>query len=121
MFGKVLDYPKDFPLELTCVQPSGKSDGLGSLSGGHIFHVPVHFVRFLRTPDAGDNLLVKIGKVVPLETAVGLNGLVWIKSKNAVLTILVTQLIQTLSKVPANEYDGYVKKFRNALVNSGYL
>jgi len=115
IYGKVMDFPKDYPLELTCVQPSGKACGLGSLNGGHIFHVPVHFVRALRTASPKDNLLQKIGRMVPCETAVGANGLVWIKASNAVLTILVAQLLQTLSKADPEEYGTYLNKFNSTV------
>jgi len=119
IYGKVLDFPKDYPLELTCVQPSGKSEGLGSLTGGHVFHVPIHFVRALRTPSPKENLLLRIGKMLPCEAAVGANGLVWIKANNAVRTVLVAQLVQTLSKVDADEYDKYLKEFRRTMASSG--
>lgn len=114
-----MDFPKDFPMELTCVQPSGKADGLGSLTGGNVFNVPIHFVRALRTANVNENLLQKIGKVVPCEAAVGANGLVWIKAKNAVLTVLVSQLLQTLSNLDAAEYDPCLKKFRSTISNCG--
>lgn len=119
VYGKVMDFPKDYPLELTCVQPSGKADGLGSLNGGHIFHVPIHFVRALRTSNLKENLLHKVGKIVPCEATVGANGLVWVKAQNAVQTILVAQLLQTLSNANPSEYDSFLKKFRSTLSSTG--
>jgi exosome complex component RRP40 len=115
VYGKVIDLPKDFPMEVTCVHSSGKALGLGSLEGGNIFHVPVHFTRILRSPNEKDNILKKIGKIVPCETAVGVNGLVWVRAKSAVLTVLVSQLIQNLAKYNADEYEMLLKQFRKGL------
>jgi len=117
VYGRVIDLPKDYPMEITCVNPSGKSHGLGQLEGGHVFQVPIHFVRTLRTASKNNNLMLKIGKLVPCETAVGANGLIWVKAKNELMTILVAQLIQALTRVNYNQHDELIKKFETALAS----
>lgn len=39
IYGKVVELPPDFPMELTCVHGTGKSLGLGVLESGHVFQV----------------------------------------------------------------------------------
>lgn len=115
VYGKVVELPVDYPLEITCVHSSGKSLGLGLLEGGHVLQVPVHFTRVLRSPNEGENVLKKIGRIVPCETAVGVNGLVWVKAKNAVLTLLVAQLIVRLSTANHSQFEDLLKQFRKGI------
>jgi len=103
-------------MEITCVNSStGKGGGMGPLHGGHIIQVPIYFIRTLRTPVKKSNLMYKIGQIVPFEMSAGSNGIVWVKAKNAVMTILVAQLLEVLSVRSPEQHDGIIKKFRKAV------
>lgn len=104
-------------MEITCVHGTGKASGLGSLEGGHVIKVPVHFTRLLRSPSESTNILKKIGRIVPCETAVGVNGMVWVKAKNAVLTLLVSQLVIKLSNSSLEEHEPIMKQFRKGITS----
>lgn len=117
VYGKVVDLPSDYPIEITCVHSTGKAQGLGLLEGGQLFQVPVHFTRILRCPDDSINVLKKLGKMLPFEVAVGVNGLVWLKAKNSVHTILLAQAVQKLSKLHLSQHDAILKEFSKGLSN----
>ncbi len=88
---------------------------MGCLEGGQIFSVPVHFTRLLRAGSDKVNPIKQLGSLLPLESAVGVNGLVWIKAKNATLTLLVGQLLIKLGNSDGDEWEEIFKKFRKGL------
>ncbi|GJJ78165.1 exosome complex component RRP40 [Entomortierella parvispora] len=84
---------KDMEAELECMNPTtGKSDGYGDLKGGFVFKTSLGLARRLLDPKT---LILRIlGQHIPFETAVGMNGKVWINSANAKHTILICNAIK---------------------------
>lgn len=86
--------------ELECVSSStGKSEGLGPLTGGMIFNVSLGMSRRLMLPNPADQgglvLLDEIGgQGVAFEIAVGRNGKVWVDSKSLKGTLAIGKAIQ---------------------------
>jgi exosome complex component RRP40 len=86
--------------ELECVSSStGKSDGLGLLTGGMLFTVSLGMARRLMMPKPVEQgklvVLDELGEAgVPFEIAVGRNGKVWVDSKNPKTTLAVGKAIQ---------------------------
>lgn len=86
--------------ELECVSSStGKSEGLGPLTGGMLFDISLGMARRLMMPRP-----VEQGKVVVLEElgglgvafeiAVGRNGKLWVDSKSIKSTLAVGRAVQ---------------------------
>jgi len=115
VFGKFLDLPPDYPLEITCVNSQGKAVGQGNLSEGFIAKVPVHMVNTLRSSATKGTFMAKVGAIVPLELVVGSNGYVWIKSKKVLTTILLSQLFQAASVQPPENYNQLIRSFRESV------
>jgi len=86
--------------ELECVSAStGKSDGLGPLTGGMVFSVSLAMARRLMLPKPGEQgqlvLLEELGGAgVSFEIAVGRNGKVWVDSKGVKSTLAIGKMIQ---------------------------
>jgi len=86
--------------EIECVSSStGKSEGLGPLTGGMIFSVSLTMARrlMLQKPAEQGSLVILEelgGAGVPFEIAVGRNGKVWVDSKSIKSTLSIGRLIQ---------------------------
>jgi len=93
VYAKLLVASRDMEAELVCVDSYGKKAGLGVLDGGgFLFAVPLHTVRKLLNPDCV--LLSTLGKSVPFEIAVGMNGRVWIRARSVKETICLANAIE---------------------------
>jgi len=112
-----MDVPSDFPFEISCVSASGKSCGLGPLEDGFLFEIPTPAVKVLQTPKkhGGSDILKKLGIITPFEVAVGVNGYVWIKSKNDIVNILLSRAIQATADLEPEEHDQLLSHFRTCL------
>ncbi|OBZ83974.1 putative exosome complex component rrp40 [Choanephora cucurbitarum] len=92
----------DMEPELECVNPTtGKADGFGELSGGYMFKCSLGLCRRLLDPDTP--ILALLGEHFPFETAVGMNGRVWINSEEIKNTILISNAIQNSEYLSAEE------------------
>jgi len=86
--------------EIECVSSStGKSDGLGPLTGGMLFTVSLGMARRLmlgNPPVQGDLGVLKdlSSAGLAFEIAVGRNGKVWVDSKSVKTTMAVGRAIQ---------------------------
>ena len=114
VFGKFLDLPSDFPLEISCVTSSGKAAGQGGLPNGFLIKVPVHMVRELRSSAKG-SFMARLGPVVPMEYVIGSNGYVWVRTKKILTTLLVAQLLQAASVKGPEHFTSLLKSFRESV------
>lgn len=100
VYARVALAHKHMDAELECVSSStGKSDGLGPLTGGMLYDISLGMARRLMMPKS-----VQEGKVVVLEelasaglqfeTATGRNGKFWVDSENVKTVIAVGRAIQ---------------------------
>lgn len=85
--------------ELSCQVVSGpKKDWMtgealfGELNGGTIVEVSPSYARRLLAPD--HPLLEALGRTVPFEIAVGVNGVVWLRTASVSDTILVSNAVR---------------------------
>ncbi len=93
VYARVSLADKNLEPELECFNSNQKSDGFGILTGGFIFSCsPIH-CRKLIASDAP--ILQVLGSRFPYETAVGVNGFVWIKSNDVATTLFIAHAIQT--------------------------
>ncbi|EFY93142.1 exosome non-catalytic core subunit rrp40 [Metarhizium acridum] len=100
VYARVTLANKHMDAELECVSSStGKSDGLGPLTGGMMFDISLGMARRLMMPKS-----VQEGKIVVLEelgalglqfdTATGRNGRFWVDSENTKTVLAVGRAIQ---------------------------
>ena len=89
-YGKFTNYKELNTNDPNC-KFQGKKAGLGELSGGFLFSVPLHSVRKLLSPTSV--LLKKLGETIKFEIAIGMNGRIWIRASNAKETIAICKLI----------------------------
>jgi len=87
--------------EIECVSSStGKSEGLGPLTGGMLFTISLAMSRRLMLPKPAEHgslvVLEELGGPlgIPFEIAVGRNGRVWVDSKNVKTTLAVGKAIK---------------------------
>ncbi|KAK3820228.1 MAG: hypothetical protein J3Q66DRAFT_281683 [Benniella sp.] len=84
---------KDMEAELECVNPStGKSDGYEDLKNGFVIKTSLGLARRLSNPKT--LILRLLGQQVAYETAIGMNGRVWINSPSPKYTIMICNAIK---------------------------
>jgi exosome complex component RRP40 len=99
VYARVTLANKHMDPELECVSSStGKSEGLGPLTGGMLFIISLGMARRMMLPKPMEqgNLVVldELGaQGVAFEIAVGRNGKVWVDSKNVKTTLAVGRAI----------------------------
>eukprot|EP00058_Branchiostoma_floridae_P017148 XP_002602636.1 hypothetical protein BRAFLDRAFT_123025 [Branchiostoma floridae] len=93
VFAKLLVANKDMEPELVCIDSGGHSSGYGVIpaDGGFMVHTSLNLVRKILSPNC--DILKFLGKNVPFETAVGMNGRIWVKAKTPKDTIVVANAI----------------------------
>ncbi|RDW77541.1 putative exosome complex exonuclease RRP40 [Coleophoma cylindrospora] len=100
VYARITLANKHMDPELECVSSStGKSEGLGPLTGGMLFDVSLGMARRLMMTKPVEQgrvvVLEELGGLgVAFEIAVGRNGKVWVDSKNTKSTLAVGRAIQ---------------------------
>jgi exosome complex component RRP40 len=100
VYARVTLANKHMDPELECVSSAtGKSDGLGPLTGGMLFDISLGMARrlMLSKPVEQGKLVIleELGKEgLAFEIAVGRNGKVWVDSKSVKTTLAIGRAIQ---------------------------
>src|SRR6266536_1970808 len=100
VYARVTLANKHMDPELECISSStGKSEGLGPLSGGMLFNISLGMARRLMLPkpaEQGALVILEVlgGAGVAFEIAVGRNGKVWVDSKTVKTTLAIGKAIQ---------------------------
>jgi exosome complex component RRP40 len=83
------------------VNSRGKAAGFGGLVGGFMFRCSIGLGRSLLAPNC---FVAKcLGKQLPYEMAVGMNGRVWVKTASHRTTIVVCTALQNSELLSTNE------------------
>ncbi|KAJ3413518.1 Exosome component 3 [Chytridiales sp. JEL 0842] len=99
---------KDMEPELDCINPAtGKADGYGELKEGFMFTCSLGLCRSLLDPS--NAMLGYLGKAIPFEIAVGMNGRVWIKANSPQEVVVVMNTIKGSEGLPPPKAKEYVK------------
>jgi exosome complex component RRP40 len=107
VYARVAAANRDMDPELTCISPHFKKEWVtgenlfGPLTGGYVISVSLKLARSLLDEEC--LILNLIGKHVPFELAIGMNGHVWINSGSHLHTILIANAI-TNSEGKSEEY-----------------
>jgi exosome complex component RRP40 len=112
VYARVSLANRDMEPEIECFDPStGKSDGFGELKGGlmmtcslQLCRQYVHFTLTLNRADTPTRLLAKspllplLATHVPFETAIGLNGRIYLKASSTTETIALVRLVEMVDR-----------------------
>jgi exosome complex component RRP40 len=112
VYGRVSLANKDMEPEIVCTAPSGKAEGYGLLEGGVVIKCSLAHARSLLSPNCA--VLKFLGKKIPYEIAVGLNGRVWINSATSRNTILIANTIKRSENLPAQQVEQLVQQMIEA-------
>ena len=105
-------------VEITCIEPGsakswvGKQTTYGELEGGTLLRVSLALARALQK--SGNFVFKTIGDRIPFECAIGLNGIVWVKSDAIQRTVLVAQAVEKADLLSREEWMTWVKKLLRA-------
>ena len=97
VFARVTAPSRDVEAELVCMTSSGKRDGMGILVTpqthfSQTISVSIHTVRHLLSSES--KLLNVLGNKYRFEIAIGMNGRVWISTKQPENLIFISNAIQ---------------------------
>ncbi|CAG0894457.1 unnamed protein product [Cyprideis torosa] len=98
IYARVLSCQSSDKVEFTCVDHLGKASGMGRLgnSDGTVLFLDTETCRRLLTTEA--SILDRIGRDIPLECAIGMNGRIWLRCKDLTCETAVTQIILRLQE-----------------------
>ncbi|KAL7720525.1 K Homology domain-containing protein [Entamoeba marina] len=110
VIGKIVKRIKDkylvdigayYQLEVVCMSQRNQEDGFGKLDNGWTFSLQQSMCR--RIMSDGCSALSSVGQYTAYEIAVGVNGVVWVRSQNefydVVIESCITHCIGTSDKV----------------------
>eukprot|EP00729_Bicosta_minor_P009006 gene9006-23745_t len=112
VFARVAFNNKFVDPELTCMNAQMKSNGLGLLEGGYTINCSLATCRNLLHPSSA--VLAALGEHVKFETAVGANGVVWIRAASTTETLLVARAIEASQSMAPK----LIKQFVRELVKA---
>eukprot|EP00123_Amoebidium_parasiticum_P009822 comp19728_c0_seq1/m.23514 comp19728_c0_seq1/g.23514 ORF comp19728_c0_seq1/g.23514 comp19728_c0_seq1/m.23514 type:complete len:241 (-) comp19728_c0_seq1:720-1442(-) len=99
--------------QLVCVDSNLKASGMGELVGGYLVHCSLGLVRQLLASKCA--VLTALGKEIPFEVAVGVNGRVWIRAKALEHTVVVANAIRNSEFMTDTQTQVMVRKLIQAL------
>jgi len=102
---------KDMEPELQCTSTRNKADGYGELQNGFLFKCSLSLSYQLLSDECF--LLQNLGKLVPYEIAVGMNGRVWILSNSNKNTILISNAILNSEFLQKSQCQAMIEKLKH--------
>ena len=99
VYSRVVDINEN--VVLMCLSQRKMEDGFGELKDGWVFELPQNMCRKLMSMNCP--ILDCIGEYTPFEIAVGINGLVWVRSIDAVKDVAIEScIVSCIGVVDAN-------------------
>lgn len=112
VYCRVVRASKNMEAEVSCIEPgstkswSGGETLYGELQGGTVVQVSLGMARKLLRED---RVLKMVGNV-PFQSAVGVNGRIWIEAGNCEHTMLLSLALQKADVMRADEWQEFVKQ-----------
>jgi len=114
VYARITMTNKDIDTELTCLSNTGSKKEwttnetiYGELSNGLLIHLSnLSIVNTLLVPDC--TVLNSLGKHFAFEVAIGMNGLIWIRSQDNMITIIIRNAILNSQYICDNEVESMV-------------
>ncbi|OIR57625.1 MAG: exosome complex exonuclease Rrp40 [Amphiamblys sp. WSBS2006] len=100
VYANVAEANPHLETELSCVDDDGKRSCYGELVGGMLLRCSAGFTRHLLSPES--SILEKIGEKSHFETAVGLNGRVWVSADSTATTMEIMRTIKKEERKHSN-------------------
>lgn len=109
VYARVCTAEKELEAEIECMDSTtGQNAGFGLLEGGIVVDVTLGYARHLLFDE--DFPLFKIlARYTQFETAIGVNGKVWLKCEEAKNTLACYRSIINCQKVPVAKYKSVIK------------
>ncbi|GAB6022349.1 Exosome component 3 [Chamberlinius hualienensis] len=100
--------------ELVCVDKHGKASGLGlPAADGFLFQTSLNLVRKVLSPSC--SLIKALGEHLKFETAIGMNGRIWVKGQTVKETIIISNAISLVENMTEDEIKIMVGKLVGAM------
>lgn len=100
IYGKLIVANKDYESELVCVDSMGKKGKLGVLHGGFVFNCSINLVRKILNDNCPLLKSIEREMQIPMEIVIGMNGKIWIKTKNVKDCIAIGNAILATEHIP---------------------
>ncbi|KAH9941059.1 exosome complex exonuclease RRP40 [Amylocystis lapponica] len=114
LYARVSLAHKDMEPELECFDAqTRKAEGFGELKGGFVVRCSLKMCRMLLDPK--HFLLPLLGARFPLDTATGLNGKIWITTKEARHVIAASRCVEAVDPDGGGMTEVGVKKFLSTM------
>lgn len=114
VFARVVRAERRCEVEISCIEPGsskswvGKKCTYGELQGGTLVRVTLMLARAMQV--SGNHVTATIGARIPFECAIGMNGIVWVKSDSIRDTVVVSQAIEKADMMEREEWTTWVKR-----------
>jgi exosome complex component RRP40 len=106
----------DNEVELECMAPSGKADGFGELQGGTTASISLELARALL--DSQHPIWTAFESLFPFETAIGMNGVVWINAETEYQRSLLITVIEQADRLAKNKLEAMISHFKTKFSQS---
>jgi exosome complex component RRP40 len=114
IYARLIVANKDMEPELACIDGNGRSSGLGPIrGGGYVIHTSISLSRKILSMQS--ELLQQLGKSMPYEIAVGLNGRIWVNGRSTQETLAITDVISSAEFMNKQQIKDTVRKLINKL------
>ncbi|EAL68893.1 hypothetical protein DDB_G0276783 [Dictyostelium discoideum AX4] len=110
---------RDMEPEVVCLSQKQKAEGFGQLIGGYMLNCSLGLSHYLLSEDCF--LLQILGKHIPYEIAVGVNGRVWINSGSNHNTIVVSNTIYNSQYIQDDQIEPFILKSLSINETSGLV
>lgn len=125
VYARVTVANKDIDTELTCLSNTGSKKEwttnetiYGELCNGLLVHLSnISKANTLLTPNC--IVLNSLGKHFPFEVAIGMNGLIWIKSQDNMITVIIRNAILNSQYISDNEIEAMVDELAKLYSKKG--
>lgn len=114
VYCRVIRASKNVDTEVSCVEPGsartwvGGETLFGELRGGNLIRVSLSLARSLVKNES--MVLNKLGKHVAFQSAVGLNGRIWIQTGDVRQTMILSQALKKADSLEEREWIDFVEK-----------
>lgn len=114
VYARVTRAERRCEVEISCIEPGsskswvGKKCTYGELQGGTLVRVTLMLARAMQV--SGNHVCATIGARIPFECAIGMNGIVWVKSDSIRETVVVSQAIEKADTLAQEEWTTWVKR-----------
>nr|KAJ3420308.1 exosome non-catalytic core subunit rrp40 [Polyrhizophydium stewartii] len=111
VYARVSLANKDMDPEIECVNPAtSKADGFGELKGGTVVKCSLGMCRSLMAKNSP--ILEGLSSLFPFETAIGMNGRVWINAETTRQIVLAANFIRAADGAPPSRIPSMLKALK---------